>query len=537
MLPALDILNQCPKQRIRREPFGSLLAFAFATGAGTEEWERARAARDLEPTSFDPTCFAPGLGLTSFVERLSFTIEGRVHKPQSKVMLQVLQSPPSDRASVDLRNGVLAELVAQPGVHRAAEATWVALDGLEQTLLSKQLGQRLSFIHRRVEILRRLVEAVESLACFEQSQSALLRLAAFAENVRAGQAYQDLRRVLDQEDHLASVEVNLRLGYDGQLRQLAIVRVTENPNSVFRKTPLQRLINRVQSWVRGFSLRDSEVLGRMVEALFDSVQPLLIELINLKLDLEWYLVALDFKSRSARSGLDVCLPQWIAPDETGTQMTALFNPYLLNAERPPVPCDITCTRDALVVITGPNSGGKTRLLQSLGLAQLLAQTGFFVPARAARLAWRTGLFVSSFEESVVDQKEGRLGAELMRIRQVFERLLPDELVILDELCSGTNPSEAEALIRLVLELLARFGPQAFITTHFLEFARELSEAPINAQLSFMQAELDARQKPTYQFVPGVACTSLAAQTAARLGVTREDLEAVIARRLLRRAAE
>ena len=102
---------------------------------------------------------------------------------------------------------------------------------------------------------------------------------------------------------------------------------------------------------------------------------------------------------------------------------------------------------------------------------------------------------------------------------------------MDELCSGTNPAEAEALIRFVLELLDRFGPLAYITTHFLEFARSLSEQPPIRRISFIQASLDRQQKPTFQFGRGVASTSLAAQTAARLGVTREDLEALIEQRL------
>jgi DNA mismatch repair protein MutS2 len=253
--------------------------------------------------------------------------------------------------------------------------------------------------------------------------------------------------------------------------------------------------------------------------------------VNLRLDLEWYLCALDFKAKAEALGLAVCIPKWTAEPGVAADLRGLFNPFLLNGEHPPVPCALQCEREQLVLITGPNSGGKTRLLQSLGISQLLAQTGFYVPARQALLTWRKGLFVSGYEESAVDEQEGRLGAELVRIRQVFERIGPDQLVILDELCSGTNPSEAEALICLVLELLGRFKPQAFITTHFLEFARNLSECPPVPAMSFLQAQLDDRQKPTYQFVPGVASTSLAAQTAARLGVTREDLEAMIARRL------
>ena len=198
-----------------------------------------------------------------------------------------------------------------------------------------------------------------------------------------------------------------------------------------------------------------------------------------------------------------------------------------------MPCNLESPSEQLVLITGPNSGGKTRLLQSIGLSQLLAQTGFFVPAARAKLAWRTGLFVSAYEESNVDQDEGRLGTELVRIRNIFERIQRDQLVIVDELCSGTNPAEAEALIRFVLELLDRFGPLAYITTHFLEFARSLSERPPIARISFIQAMLDDHQKPTFQFGPGVASTSLAAQTAARLGVTREALETLIAGRAVK----
>jgi DNA mismatch repair protein MutS2 len=105
------------------------------------------------------------------------------------------------------------------------------------------------------------------------------------------------------------------------------------------------------------------------------------------------------------------------------------------------------------------------------------------------------------------------------------------MVILDELCSGTNPSEGEEIFELVVALLARLEPQAFITTHFLTFAGRLAREQRIAGLRFLQVELDAAQKPTYQFVAGVATTSLAAQAAARLGVTRDELEGLIDRNL------
>jgi DNA mismatch repair protein MutS2 len=207
----------------------------------------------------------------------------------------------------------------------------------------------------------------------------------------------------------------------------------------------------------------------------------------------------------------------------------LWNPLLLGGKTAPIPCDLEIPEPAsVVVVTGPNSGGKTRLLQAVGLAQLLGEAGLFVPAAAARMPRAAGLFVSLVEEARADQPEGQLGMELMRIRRMFEQLDVGSLVLLDELCSGTNPSEGEEIARLVISLLPELGAQVFVTTHLLQFAARLAEERPIPRLSFFQVELDARERPTYGFVPGVARTSLAQKTAARLGVTRDELLALIA---------
>jgi len=103
------------------------------------------------------------------------------------------------------------------------------------------------------------------------------------------------------------------------------------------------------------------------------------------------------------------------------------------------------------------------------------------------------------------------------------------MVILDELCSGTNPSEGEEIFELVVGMLSKLEPQAFITTHFLAFAARLERERTIDALRFLQVELGPGDRPTYQFVPGVANTSLASHAAARLGVTREQLLSLIDR--------
>jgi DNA mismatch repair protein MutS2 len=100
----------------------------------------------------------------------------------------------------------------------------------------------------------------------------------------------------------------------------------------------------------------------------------------------------------------------------------------------------------------------------------------------------------------------------------------------DELCSGTSPSEGEELFSLVLELMQELSPRAFVSTHFLKLAASFAKDAGPLSLRFEQVELDARERPTYRFIEGVAETSLARQTAARLGVTREELRALIAQK-------
>jgi DNA mismatch repair protein MutS2 len=203
-----------------------------------------------------------------------------------------------------------------------------------------------------------------------------------------------------------------------------------------------------------------------------------------------------------------------------------------------VPCSLSQERHTdPVIVTGPNSGGKTRLLQALSLSQLLGQSGFFVPAAQAQLCWANGMFLSISERSGPQQQEGRLGMELLRIRRVFESMRCGAFVVVDELCSGTNPAEGEQIFRMVLDLLRELHPQAFISTHFLQFAARLA-AEASTGRDFLQVELDARNLPTYQFVPGVAVASLAQETAARLGVTRDELMVLVDRqRRAQRALE
>jgi len=277
-------------------------------------------------------------------------------------------------------------------------------------------------------------------------------------------------------------------------------------------------------------MTNRELLNRVIERVYVSLSPALIPLIQVQGQLELYLAARALRKRAAARGLAMCIPDVRPDDDAGPALVCerLFNPLLLHQEEPPVPCSVGVAGKApITVVTGPNSGGKTRLIQAVALAQLLGQSGLYAPCRRGRLRVQHGLFVSLIERESADQVEGRLGRELVRIRTLFEEMEHGSMVILDELCSGTNPSEGIEVFTLVLKLLRQVSPVAYVTTHFLDHARALESNHHELDLEFLQVELDRDRRSTYQFHPGVARTSLAALTAERLGVTFEKLSAAV----------
>jgi DNA mismatch repair protein MutS2 len=274
------------------------------------------------------------------------------------------------------------------------------------------------------------------------------------------------------------------------------------------------------------------MVNRLIHRVYLEIAPSLSTLMQVLGHLEVYLVTRAFAKMVENHGLEVCLADMATDGRLVIRQ--LFNPLLLGQGDPPVPCDIApACDDAVVVVTGPNSGGKTRLLQALGLAQVLGQSGLYTPARVAQLRIAYGTFASLVHQDAADLSEGRLGTELIRIRTLFQGVGGRSLILLDELCSGTNPSEAAEIVAIVLRLARKLTPVAFITTHFLDLARHLEDAPPIERLEFLQVEIDGNERSTYQFVPGVATTSLALGTANRLGVSFERLSVVIDERLQR----
>lgn len=182
----------------------------------------------------------------------------------------------------------------------------------------------------------------------------------------------------------------------------------------------------------------------------------------------------------------------------------------------PVDLEITPERPVLV-ITGPNAGGKTIALKTLALLALMAQVGCHVPAEHARLPVLRGIHAIIGDDQSVAENLSTFSAFVRQVRQILEEADEASLVLLDELGAGTDPDEGAALAQAILEELAERGALVMATTHLDPLKAFASTHPRarNASVEFDPATL----APTFRIVYDRPGQSYALAIAARFGLS------------------
>ncbi len=527
----IDLLYTSPATRVSLPLIKRALVFAFSAGDTAGAFERVLENAACGQSTFAPDCFAGDLFIDQLIERcFPIRVQATKYAPCKPYLRRTLTQPPADPVDTKYRQQVLNELEERREYRQAFEALYVELQELRSLLSSGDYSTRMDQNMRRLDILRSLAKIFTTMAkSFEGADSGLGRIREAGKAITTSEGYERLAELLEYEGHLATVDLRVKLGLEGGVRTFTVLAYHENVESSFHTSWLKQAWNRFMMLLRGYRLSQHEMLTRLLDQTLEGVKQDVLPLFQLLGDMEFYLAGLGFTAMARRAGLTPAFPTLIKRGEGDLSLRGLYNPFLLADGVDVRPCDVQAEADAIVVVTGPNSGGKTRLLQSVALSQLLAQCGLMVPAAEARVVWTEGMFVSLLDDVSADQHEGRLGMELLRIRRLFEQINVGDMVVIDELCSGTNPSEGEEIFRLVIQLLGDLQPQVWLTTHFLTFAQRLQSGSELRQLRFLQVKLDAHELPTFQFEEGVAKTSLARQTAARLGVTWDELAALVDR--------
>jgi DNA mismatch repair protein MutS2 len=238
------------------------------------------------------------------------------------------------------------------------------------------------------------------------------------------------------------------------------------------------------------------------------------------------LVALDALYARARYSLNAnCAPLEFAAPADGLRIVNGRHPLLLATGVPVVAFDLTMERDErTLLVSGPNTGGKTVLLKAIGLLCMMAQAGVPAPVGSnSCLPVFDDVFADVGDEQSIEASLSTFSAHLKNLGEILQSATPSSLVLVDELGSGTDPSEGAALGGAILETLTARGTLTLATTHLGQLKLLATEVAgvVNASLQFDAVQL----APTYRLLKGVPGRSYGLSIARRLQLP----EAVIQR--------
>jgi DNA mismatch repair ATPase MutS len=341
-----------------------------------------------------------------------------------------------------------------------------------------------SMLYSAIDLLEKLLGGLRNLRDFADEQANRFESEAFTGLLAM------LRAEL-AEDYLGAIQKHLtELKFrGGVLLSAELGEYNEGTNYVLReaheKEPhwLRRIFgNRTSSYTFYLDERDeagtqilSEMryrgISRVAVALAQSADHVLSFFKMLPTELAFYIGCLNLHDRLAAKGEPVCFPTPQSADERTLRFHGLYDVCLsLNTKDRAVGNDVGASGKSLLIVTGANRGGKSTFLRSIGLAQLMMQSGMFVAAEHIEAAVCPALYTHNKREEDTTMKSGKLDEELARMSQIVDHILPNSIVLFNESFAATNEREGSEIARQIVTALLEKRIRVFFVTHLYEFA-------------------------------------------------------------------
>jgi hypothetical protein len=377
-------------------------------------------------------------------------------------------------------------------------------------------------LHQSLEVMRLFVDLLRRLRQTADEHGTKFRSEGFT------RLFGMLAKELDDE-YLGIVEDHLRrLAFKGGVLMSAeLGEGNKGTDYVLRKPQDARpgLVGRIQRWMeeyapgnhsgyvyqiadrdeagfRALSELRAKGIGQVASALAQSTDHILGFFSMLRLELGFYVCCLNLRDQLARKGEPVCLPGPMAVGEAMLSGRGLYDVSLsLSIGDRVVGNDVSGEGKALVMITGANRGGKSTLLRSLGLAQLMMQCGMFVPAESFQANVRNGIFTHFKREEDASMRSGKLDEELSRMSSLVDKMTPNSIVLFNESFASTNEREGSEIARQIVRALLETGIKVLYVTHMFDLAQGFYLAKMDTAL-FLRAERLTDGRRTFRLIEG-----------------------------------
>ena len=248
-------------------------------------------------------------------------------------------------------------------------------------------------------------------------------------------------------------------------------------------------------------LRDSGIRA-VSAALADSAHHVDRFFQTLRTELAFYVGCLNLHEQLTALGAPTCFPRSVPAGERSLRSQGLYDPCLaLQMQHRVVGNSVDATGKSLIIVTGANRGGKSVFLRSLGVAQLMMQSGMFVGAESFEGAVCTSLVTHYQREEDATLTSGKFDEELKRMSEIVDHLAPNALLLFNESFAATNEREGSEIARQVVLALLEKGMRVCFVTHLHAFARGFFDRTADQTL-FLRAERLADGRRTFRLIEG-----------------------------------
>ena len=275
--------------------------------------------------------------------------------------------------------------------------------------------------------------------------------------------------------------------------------------SLFEQGPVRfnlYLAPRDEAGARAMSELRDRGLGLAADALAKSAEHIGSFFQMLQTELAFYIGCLNLHERLLELQAPFSFPDASEAEALRFSSSELYDVCLaLSANKRPVGNDIAGDGKALIIVTGANQGGKTTFLRSLGLAQLMTQSGMFAPAAKLSIGIVNGLFTHFKREEDAGMKSGKFDEELARMDAIVDNLKPRSLILFNESFAATNEREGSEIARQIVSALLERSHRVVFVSHQYDFTHGLFQTRRDWSL-FLRADRLEDGRRTFKLIEG-----------------------------------